>query len=134
MNSRYELVGSRAGQVESVIGQAGAEEGVTLRVTKGADNTIQIDFPRLPQNESYKIWMMSYKDFHTENVPSGENRGRTLSYSHAVRDAYALENWDGTARKMVYPLKNLSEDSDGLAVLAQNEQTGAIVAVGRLKF
>jgi hypothetical protein len=79
------------------------------------------------------LWLAAFDADHTVPVTRGENAGRTLEHANAVRDFFELGNWDGAARVVDLPLEKLrSAGRTGLALVAQDDQTGGVIALGVL--
>jgi hypothetical protein len=80
-----------------------------------------------------ELWFAAYDAHHQVAVERGENAGRTLDHHNVVRELARLGSWDGRARTLDLPLDRLRrEGRAGVAVAAQDPQTGRVVAVGRL--
>ena len=92
--------------------------------------------PALPETaleRPAEFWMAAYDAHHQVAVERGENAGRTLDHHNVVRELDRLGGWDGRARTLDLPLDRLRrEGRAGVAVAAQDPQTGRVVAVGRL--
>jgi hypothetical protein len=80
-----------------------------------------------------ELWLAAYDAHHQVAVERGENAGRTLDHHNVVRELAKLGSWDGHARTLDLPLDRLRrEGRAGVAVAAQDPQTGRVVAVGWL--
>jgi hypothetical protein len=79
------------------------------------------------------IWLVAFDDRHDVAIERGENRGRTLSYYHVVRELTRLGDWHGRAAEFDLPLARLSADGrDGAAILVQRLSDGMILAAARV--
>lgn len=62
--------------------------------------------------------------FDAENivdVTRGENRGKTMTYHHSVRDIQTIGMWDGTAKDFVLPASMINKiNAGGCAILLQS--------------
>lgn len=126
INGRHDVVGNRSWQANDTIKKA-AKEVVPIKVNY-ASNKLQIDLPSI-ESGNYKITLITYSDNHTQSIPSGENRGRTVHYTNPVTDLIDLGAWDGGAKSLTYDAVN----SNGYAVLVhQNHGHGVIVAAGKI--
>jgi hypothetical protein len=80
------------------------------------------------------LWLAAFDAHHSVPVTRGENAGRTLEHANAVRDLIELGSWDGAARTVDLPLERLrSAGRTGLALVAQDDRTGAVIALGVLR-
>lgn len=75
------------------------------------------------------VQLVRYDPEETVEILSGENRGRTLTYSNVVRDWDVIARWDGLA-----PLRLSAEFDGGLpaVVIVQEDGHGAILAAARV--
>jgi hypothetical protein len=79
-----------------------------------------------------EVWLVSYEpEPQTTDVKHGENRGKSVTYGHAVRDLVRLGSWRGKAKTFVLP----KTDDDRLErlVLVQGRGSGRILASLKLK-
>ncbi|MEM8834162.1 MAG: DUF1223 domain-containing protein [Pseudomonadota bacterium] len=130
INGTEQLVGSHGRKVEKEIRKASnAIKNIDLNI-KG--ETLNIFLPELSEGK-YSITLFSHGDKHTQSIPSGENRGRTVSYTSPVQDYASLGRWDGEARSVSYNVGNL-DPAKGYAVLVhERNSVGAIKAAGQIK-
>ena len=72
------------------------------------------------------VWLVSVDREHTTTVDAGENRGRTLTNHHVVRDFRSIGRWTGGAMTLELGPDELSRRSDGMgdgcAVLVQENR------------
>lgn len=79
------------------------------------------------------IWLAVAKDKETVSIPRGENRGRTITYSHPVRELAPVGMWKGEAMTLRLPLKDLrTKGGDHLVALLQVENGGPILGAAQL--
>ncbi len=102
------------------------------------ENTLQIRLPETPGDDSYALTLLAHGTSHLEKIPSGENKGRNVTYTNPVQKIVSLGTWDGTGKVMSYDLSELekaaSEKIKGYAVLAQkNGRAGSIIAAGKIE-
>jgi hypothetical protein len=100
-------------------------EGDTLVIGIGAA-------PEASDQRSATIWLALAKDEVTVPVSRGENRGKTLSYHHPVRDLTPVGMWNGEAMTLRLPLKELrAMGGDCLVALVQVENAGPILGAAQ---
>jgi len=92
------------------------------------DDQLEINLPQLPKAE-YVVTLMTYGDDHTQSIPSGENRGRTVSYTNPVTDIKVLGQWDGAAQSLTQEVS----DKNVVILVQKDNAVGAIIAAGQIK-
>ena len=96
-------------------------EGDTLVIGVGAA-------PSTSDKRAATVWLAVAKKDVTVPVTRGENRGRTLSYHHPVRELTPVGMWNGEAMTIRLPLKELkTRGGDSLIALLQVENAGPIL-------
>jgi len=96
-------------------------EGDTLVIGIGAA-------PDKSDKRSATIWLAIAKDEAKVSITRGENRGKTLSYYHPVKELTPIGMWDGEAMTLRLPLKDLKTmGGDYLVALLQVENAGPIL-------
>jgi hypothetical protein len=96
-------------------------EGDTLVIGIGAA-------PESSDKRSATIWLALAKEEATVAITRGENRGKTLSYHHPVRELSPVGMWNGEAMTLRLPLKELKAmGGDCLVALLQVENAGPIL-------
>lgn len=126
INGRHELVGSRGKKVSNIVEkERGAVKSIFIQRN---DGQLAINLPQLPKAD-YVITLMTYGDDHTQSIPSGENRGRTVSYTNPVTGIKLLGKWDGVAQ-----LLTQEASANNIVILVQKDNAvGEIVAAGQIE-
>jgi hypothetical protein len=100
-------------------------EGDTLVIGIGAA-------PEKSDQRSATIWLAIAKDGATVSITRGENRGKTLSYYHPVKELTPIGMWSGEAMTLRLPLKDLKTmGGDCLVALLQVENAGPILGAAQ---
>ncbi len=100
-------------------------EGDTLVIGIGAA-------PNNSDKRSATIWLAIAKDEATVLITRGENRGKTLSYYHPVKELTPIGMWQGDAMTLRLPLKDLKTmGGDCLVALLQVENAGPILGAAQ---
>ena len=100
-------------------------EGDTLVIGIGAA-------PDKSDKRSATIWLAIAKDEETVSIARGENRGKTLSYYHPVRELTPIGVWNGEAMTLRLPLKDLKTmGGDCLVALLQVANAGPILGAAQ---
>ena len=98
-------------------------------------DTLVIGIGAAPDNSdkrSATIWLAIAKDEATVAISRGENRGKTLSYYHPVRELTPIGMWEGEAMTLRLPLKDLKTmGGDCLVALLQVENAGPILGAAQ---
>jgi hypothetical protein len=129
VGGRIDVVGNSRGRVLDAI------ELLERHATPGPALTIAQDRLSVGGGEraDAAIWLVAFDDRHDVAIERGENRGRTLSYHHVVRELTRLGDWHGGAVELDLPLARLSADGrDGAAILVQRLSDGTILAAARV--
>ena len=78
------------------------------------------------------VWLVAAKDKETVSITRGENRGKTLSYHHPVREVSPVGMWKGEAMSLRLPLKDIKiKGGDYLVALLQIENGGPILGAAQ---
>lgn len=94
----------------------------------------EVALPAIATTPDTVLWAVRYEDRRSIAIARGENAGATVEYRNSVRDLIELGAWDGAERRL--DLRTFGggggSEGSGLAVVAQDERTGRILASGRL--
>ena len=145
VNGQVEFVGSNRSKAVREVDKA-AKAGATralkpIAVTRPGPATLTVLLPQLdpaqlaPGAPPQTLWLLTYRNQHTQSMRSGENRGRTVAYVNPVSALTALDTWDGQAATRTYPLPPElanTPETDGYVILAQSPPTGPITAAGKV--
>ncbi len=130
VNGKDEFVGSHSSKVKAALKRA--QDNPIQAITLKADaSTIQFTLPAV-QQASYRIWAYGYKNNVYQSIGNGENSGRKVTYTTPVNSYTNLGSWNGDAT--IHSFEKPAEDIDGIAILAQKNGYGEIVAAGKLQF
>jgi hypothetical protein len=131
------------GSDESAIAQAmkdAAKRLASVRVPvsmRSEGDTLVIDVGAAPKDSHTRkatIWLAIAKEEETVSITRGENRGRTLSYHHPVRDLSPVGMWNGDAMTLRLPLKDLKTmGGDCLVALVQVENYGPVLGAAEFE-
>lgn len=105
---------------------------VKVPVTMRAEgNSLVIDIGPAPEASDMReatVWLAVAKDKETVAINRGENRGKTITYSHPVRELTPIGMWKGEAMELKLPLKELRTiGGDCLVAMLQVEGAGPIL-------
>ena len=130
INGTHDVVGNRSGEINRLINKVQKKEAVAPIGLQLNGEELLIHFPDT-QSETLKLSLFIYGDQHTQSIPSGENRGRTVSYTNPVSEVRSLGLWDGRQQTITVPT---TDKAHGYAILAQEKNGyGKVIAAGKLE-
>jgi len=105
---------------------------VEVPVTMRAEgNSIVIDIGAAPATSDLRegtVWLVIANDKRTVSIKRGENRGKTITYTHPVREITPIGMWKGKKMTLTLPLKDLhAMGGDCLVALLQVQNTGPVL-------
>ena len=105
---------------------------VPIRVTV-ANDTVSVSIPGDPQYNVHSktnasVWLFPFSKFNTVHIGDGENRGRSMRYTHVVRDVELLGRWSGEPANFEYALPPRERGQFGYAVVLQEAGNGPVIA------
>ena len=125
-----QAAGTKREKVEQLIRAAKRKAAVTPRVNVSRKGQVTVGIGRVPQGGA-EVWLVRYSaDPQNVEVKRGENRGKTVTYHHVVRDLVRLGRWRGKAQG--FKLPNLAEEGVEQVVLIQSLRGGHIIAAKKL--
>jgi hypothetical protein len=117
-------VGSKRAEVEALIAKASAERASGPEVAV-ADGRVRIG--AAPAGAPAAVWVAYFRRSVANEVPRGENAGKRLGTTNAVRELRLLGGWDGKAVELALGAAPPA-GCDGGAILVQRAGPGAILA------
>lgn len=138
VNGEYEFVGNNKNEVMRYVSLASKTVKPIKLSLKGT--TISATLPGLgPDASPQTLWLASYQASHTQAIPSGENRGKTITYTNSIATLQNVGTWDGRAKTLTLP-RPAGEaapagetEGPGYALIAQPNGFGPIRAAGAFK-
>ena len=123
INGALDIVGSRRQPIETALDTASLPLPVNLIY---ADNMLGVEIAGNINLDEAKLWLVSFKKAARVKIERGENRARTLDYSHIVTDRRVLGMWEpGRGASFKLPLSDVfSDSSDGAAIIVQTDING----------
>jgi len=105
---------------------------VTVPLTTRAEgDTLVIDIGNAQEGSHSReatVWLAIAKDQEAVPISRGENRGKTITYTHPVREISPVGMWKGEAMTLRLPLKELKTmGGDCLVTLLQVGSAGPIL-------
>ncbi|TPW27006.1 DUF1223 domain-containing protein [Pararhizobium mangrovi] len=138
VNGRADAVGSHKPAIEAAIDRLDRNGGgLTVPVNvQLSGNELRIAIGTGKGEADIVVVYFDHKK--TVRIDRGENRGRSITYWHVVRDVQGVGMWKGDGKKLVVPAGALeSGESDGCVVLLQrmgaHNRPGAILGAAVVK-
>lgn len=129
VNGSREFIGSHAAKLDTAIKNAHTIQTITIK--NGDGNLIDFAIPKTG-NGTYRLWAFGYKSNHKQDIKSGENRGRKVTYANAVTTYTNLGAWNGES--IAKSFEKPDGYMDGIVVIAQENGYGKIIAAGKMSF
>jgi hypothetical protein len=129
--------GSNEAAIEMAMRNASQRlDGVQVPVNMHPENgTLVIGIGAAPEASSQKsatVWLAIAKALETVAISRGENRGKTISYYHPVRELTPIGMWKGEAMTLKLPLREFKlVGGDYLVALLQVENGGPILGAAQ---
>lgn len=130
INGQYEMVGSHGSKIDKAISNIKNEKGLKRISLVREENNLSITLPDLTQSQ-YVITVLHHGARHTQSIPSGENRGRTVNYTNPVQKIDTLGTWSGSGNKVNYDLSDTNNTKAIVVLVHEQSPTGKIVAAGK---
>lgn len=134
VNGAAEGVGSKRDKIEREIADARTTPlPVAVSFTdKGDTLTLDVGAGRSP-GQPVTLWLIRFTKEETVEIGKGENRGRTMTYAHAVRELTPVGMWGGEAMHLTLPKDDLFAGGlDGCVALLQAGKGGPILGAAQI--
>lgn len=121
VNGQAEFVGSNRGALNAALRKA---KPVLPIEAKRSGDTITLSLPEAPKG-TYALRLFATADKITQPIKSGENGGRTVTYTHPVMAEKNLGAWDGHAGTKIVSFTP-ETPATRIVILAQTNEYGPI--------
>ncbi|MEO8308095.1 MAG: DUF1223 domain-containing protein [Pseudomonadota bacterium] len=128
VNGMQDVIGSQRKAVQQVLDNAARTTAIVLRKQ---DAGLAVSLPALERPCDCVLTLFGLQPRAKTTIGRGENSGRTLEEFQIVRAMQPLGQWRGDAREFYVQPANMAADVGTYAVLAQERNTGRVVAAGR---
>lgn len=131
INGSDKFVGSHQNKLKTALSKAKQSPIKNIEIAYDKNGLISFTLPNA-ENANYRLWAFGYQKQKFQNIESGENRGLSHTYANPISTYTNLGSWDGsmTQQNFMRP----SEDIDAIAILAQRDGYGSIIAAGKYNF
>jgi hypothetical protein len=132
VNGRQTMVGSKGRQINKAIAEEIKENPVKPIGLEISGDNLVITLPETPGHDSYALLLIPHGAAHHQEIPSGENRGRAVTYTNPVQKIISLGTWDGTGKKMDYDISEIKAAAGYVMLAQKNGVTGPIIAAAQI--
>jgi hypothetical protein len=134
IDGRFDVVGSRRGQVMSTIDNAAASSRLAAVTIDEANGRIVVEGAEAPEAPC-SVWLAYYDASHETDVARGENRGSTLVNANVVRSFEKIGTYVGDRLEIAADFAAAKADGrGGVAVLIQEATNGPVMGAAKLDF
>ena len=125
INGHMSEIGYEQANVAATVTKARSERVEKIFIEAKAKNVFSFSVPQMSVNGDVEIWVAVFQQPKTLS-----QRGRNVTYSNVLKDYQSLGVWHGEKLTNVITPK-LNNESAGFAVVAQEVQSGKIIAAGQ---
>ena len=116
VDGKHAFVGSKKSAAKKHLdSDSSLKLDMTAVVSATGDLTINLDGAH---DADADVWVIVYDRKHVTEVPSGENKGKTLSNFNVVRDMRSVGKWEGVPLEIKHDVGTL-DDNQNCAVIVQ---------------
>lgn len=134
INGRYEAIGYQGDKVSAALLQARGDIIAPITIQKGEGLMFDYTLPALQTNGApVTLWMMMFDKPHRGPALPSRNNGKAIEYVNAAALYQELGTWDGTAQTKSQAMM-IGGVRKGIAIAAQDDATGKILALGSYSF
>lgn len=131
VNGEHHFIGSRQNELHAALEKTKSAPIKAIKIEALGSQAIKFTLPALTNN-NYRLWAFGYKHKSTQNIEKGENRGLNHAYANAIGSYTNLGSWRGESA--IHQFQRPQEDIDAIAIFAQKDGYGPIIAAGKLNF
>lgn len=126
INGEHEFVGSKRSLAAKYLERSAPIFGVNLTNNNG---TITASLDHIKRNKNMIVEWIEFDQSYHQDIPSGENRGRSLTYTTPVQ-SITYETAHTDTNQLSYTPKRQGQK---VAVLIRESKAGKIIAAGQIK-
>lgn len=130
----YSAVASRREEVLARIAERQESANPDVRISvKVTGDQISVSVPAdharvVAPGSTASVWLFPFGKTDTVHIGDGENRGRSMRYTHVVRDIVMMGEWSGKAATYEHTLIERDRNQFGYAIVVQNRGVGPVIA------
>jgi hypothetical protein len=134
IDGKYDVVGSRRGQVMSTIEVSGADRKLAKVEIDPASGRIVVEAGERPERPC-SVYLAFYDKSHETDVERGENTGRKLVNANVVRSFEKIGTYDGERLELTADFDAArAAGRGGAAVLIQEASNGPMMGAAKVEF
>lgn len=124
INGHMSEIGYETANVAAAIVKGRSERTARITIQPKAQGVFNFHVPMVSLSGAANLWMAVY-----QKPKMLKERGKTMTYTNVVKHIVPLGVWQGGAiSRVVYPL--ITTSSAGFAIIAQDPETGKVLAAG----
>lgn len=131
INGKFDAIGYKKDKVNAAIQKAAAKNIGAIKITPAKPGVFSLSMPAVTSGQ-YALWVAITNKPMERAIMIGKNKGQSVLYEHIVSDLISPMIWNGDVRSLNLSV-TLPATKDGLAVFAQDQTSGEIVAAGQFK-
>lgn len=126
VNGNFAAVGSRSSVIRKQIAQ---QSSLPLSVSASltGSNTVSIEVSGM-HDDIADVWLVSYDRKHVTDIPSGENKGKTLANHNVVRSLEPVGKWKGDTLEISVDDVQINENQHCAVIVQKSRDKGRTVA------
>jgi hypothetical protein len=130
----YSAIAGRRSEVLARIAEREESPDPSVRIAiKVSGGQISVSVPadreRMAKPDSRaSVWLFPFGKTDIVHISEGENRGRSVRYTHVVRDIVMMGEWTGKATTFEHTLAARDREQFGYAVILQDRGIGPVIA------
>jgi hypothetical protein len=133
INGHMDMIGYEGGKISAAVLKARSEKIFSISLTKVSEGAFTYNLPQTDlKGASIKLWLAVYDAPHNLTMTEGGNFGKKITYYNVVSRMQDLGAWDGASSSRGIDA-SLTPKNEGIAILAQDVNTGRIIGAGSLK-
>lgn len=131
INGHMDVVGYEVDNIAKALENGQSDMIQTINIQTKADGVFVYNLGEQDlSDQQVRLWISSLDKPHNVTIAEGGNRGQRVVYHNMMNDVKDLGAWNGSAlERAISP--ELSEDHKGFVIIAQNIESGKIVAAGQ---
>lgn len=127
VNGHMDVIGYETQEIAQKIQKARTERANLITIQPRGEGVYNFSLPRRELSRTADLWMVMY-----DRPRHFKNRGKTTTYHNVVSHMIPLGKWGGTiVNRAVFPITN--PKTAGFAIIAQDKNTGHVLAAGDYK-
>lgn len=131
VNGHMDVIGYKAEKISAALVKARADRMGTIDIQPKSDGVYEAKLNKQDLGgKQATLWVATIDKPHKLTVASGANKGKNMVYTHILNSFTEHGNWDGADKRLAVS-PNLTDGQAGFAILAQDMDSGHVIAAGQ---